>query len=95
MNPRRDLLLRDYAIMQYAAIGKFGKDCKKILLEGIQRIPLGDNFEINEISCVCDYVNVTLHDSDESVNSAVGISLLSDDMIEDILNEAYNIILCE
>lgn len=95
MNPRRDLLLRDYAIMQYAAIGKFGKDCKKILLEGIQRIPLGDNFEINEISCVCDCVNVTLRDSDDSVNSAVDISLLSDDMIEDILNEAYNIILCE
>lgn len=95
MNPRRDLLLRDYAIMQYAAIGKFGKDCKKILLEGIQRIPLGDNFEINEISCVSDCVNVTLRDSDDSVNSAVDISLLSDDMIDDILNEAYNIILCE
>lgn len=94
MNPRRDLLLRDYAIMQYAAIGKFGIDCKKILLEGIQRIPLGDNFEINEISCVCDYVNATLHDSDESVNSAIDISLLSDDMIEEILNTAYDIILC-
>ena len=93
MNERRNELMIDYEMMQYAILGKFGSDCKCVEFEGIQRIPFGDNLEINKVDSKRFFVNLTLHDSDDSVNSAIEIKHLSDDMIEEIIRTVTEIIL--
>ena len=93
---RREMLLRDYSIMRYACIGKFGDDCKAIVFDVSDRIPIGDCLEISEIRLDFndDIVSITLKDSDGWVNSFTKIDSFSDDIIEEIIEKVYGEILC-
>lgn len=93
---RREMLLRDYAIMRFACIGKFGDDCKAIEFDVSDRIPIGDCLEISEIRLdfAEDIVCITLKDADGWVNSFTNIECFSDDIIETIIEKVYGEILC-
>jgi hypothetical protein len=82
MNAR---ILQDFRVMQIAAAYahqmRYNQTPNSLLLEGIDRISIGDNINIVEIYLHTDYVLVAIED----ICSLVPLKNLSDDVVVEII----------
>jgi sRNA-binding carbon storage regulator CsrA len=78
-------ILQDFRVMQLAVVGahfiRYSRNTTNILLEGIDRINIGDNIEITEISLHRDSVLVSI----AGVNSIMPLKNLSYDVVVEII----------
>lgn len=79
-------ILQDFRVMQIAFFGayamKHDASPSNLLLEGIDRISIGDNIEIIEINLHIDYVVVAIGD----IRSFMPITSLSDKVMLDVIS---------
>lgn len=78
-------ILQDFRVAQLAVVGanfmRYNRNTTDLLLEGIDRINIGDNIEITEISLNCDSVLVSI----VGVNSIMPLKNLSYDVVVEII----------
>lgn len=78
-------ILQDFREMQLAVIGanfmRYGRNTTDLLLDGIDRINIGDNINIVEICLHTDYVLVAIED----IRSLVPLKNLSYGVITEII----------
>jgi hypothetical protein len=78
-------ILQDFRVMQLAVVGanfmRYNRNTTDLLLEGIDRINIGDNINIVEICLHTDYVLVAIED----IRSLVPLKNLSYDVITEVI----------
>ena len=78
-------ILQDFRVMQLAVVGanftRYNRNTTDLLLEGIDRINIGDNINIVEICLHIDYVLVAIED----IRSLVPLKNLSYDIITKVI----------
>ena len=78
-------ILQDFRVMQLAVVGanfmRYNRNTTDLLLEGIDRINIGDNINIVEICLHIDYVLVAIED----IRSLVPLENLSYDIITKVI----------
>lgn len=76
------ITLQNFRAMQLAVKGACGTKTEKLILNGIDCIPLGSDCEINEIKLNIDVVVLKLNYSESE--TYLPIHCLSDDVVEEI-----------
>ena len=78
-------ILQDFRAMQLAVVGanymRYSEGTNCLYLEGIDKISIGDNIEITEISLHTDYVLVSIND----IHSFVPLKNLSYSIITEVI----------
>lgn len=78
-------ILQDFRAMQIAFLGanymRYGQGTNCLLLEGIDKIGIGDNIEITEISLHTDYVLVSIGD----INSLMPVKNLAYGVMAEVI----------